>query len=393
MRLTTILLMLLIPGINIYAQKRNPPPPPRRVIIENRLDRTAVLKSDGFTIDFPSKPTRAVTQIETAYGKTDMVGYILATGLGYYAVNYIDFPTVLTEKAEIDLRFEAMKSALLKDSNNRLTSETEISFGDNAGVEYVIESRNATITTRGLFIKQRFFQLIVATNGRMSKATERVKNFNRKNIEKFINSFAVTELPSPKTEAVELPKDFGIETNGSIFTSKFFGFSVTLPKDWIRVEKEQTEIFKDLSKQEAEESGAKFKNMLDLSLDNTEILLFLTKSDLATSPNNGVFALAAERASFPNFVPKAAADSYLKNFLEADEKVSKTSNLIKLGGVDFAWIEVENVEQAYKQRIYIANRKGISFQILMIYRTESELKTLLDSLQTVKFSDAGTSQK
>jgi hypothetical protein len=66
---------------------------------------------------------------------------------------------------------------------------------------------------------------------------------------------------------------------------------------------------------------------------------------------------------------------------------------VKLGGVDFAWIEVENAAQAYKQRIYIANRKGIAFQILLIYRAESELKTLLESMQTIKFSDVQVSPK
>ncbi len=67
--------------------------------------------------------------------------------------------------------------------------------------------------------------------------------------------------------------------------------------------------------------------------------------------------------------------------------------MIKLGGVDFAWIEIENTGHAYKQRVYIANRKGIAFQILLTYRAESELKTLLDSLQTIKFSEAQISSK
>jgi len=391
MRLILLLIITTLLSSSIDAQKRNSPP--RQVIIKGDAERTGILKSDGFTIDFPAAPTRSVEQFEAAYGKTNMVSYRLSTGLGFYGVNYIDFPTVMTDKAEMNLRFDVMKTALLKNPNDRLISETEIVFGDNSGVEYVIENKDATITMRGLFVRQRFFQLLVVTKGRMSKASEKVKTFNRKNIEKFINSFAVTGLPSPKTEAVELPADFGIQMSGSVFTSKFFGFSMTLPKDWIPVEKDQTDVLKDLSAQSAEESGAKFKNLLDLSLNNTEILLFLTKSDLKTSPNDAVFAVAAEKVSFPNFVPRAMTDSYLKTFLEADEKTSKPTSVVKLGGVDFAWIEVENAAQAYKQRIYIANRKGIAFQILLIYRAESELKTLLESMQTIKFSDVQVSPK
>lgn len=387
MRWTGLLIFILLSGINIYAQKRNPPPAPPREIITVETNRPKILESDGFSIEFPSMPSRTIQQIETAFGKTNMVSYRLATGLGFYAVNFFDFPSVLTNEAELKVRLDAMKTALLKDPNDRLVSETEIFFGDHRGVEYVIEGKNTTLTMRGLFVKQRFFQLMIVTNGRMSRSTERVKNFNRKNIEKFINSFAVTKIPVPKTEAAELPSDFGVEIDKGIFTSRFFGFSIKLPENWRKVESEQTEILMDLSRQNAEESSAKFKNLLNFSLDNTKILLFMTKEELATTTNNSVFVVAAERVSFPNFLPKAMTDSYLKTYLEADEKASKPSNLIKLGGAEFAWIEVDNTVANYKQRIYIANRKGIAFQILFIFQNETDLKQLLDSLQTVKFND------
>jgi hypothetical protein len=373
---------------NIYAQKKAaPPPPPREIIAVAK--QNDILKTDGFKIEFPAKPSRSVAPVETAFGKTSMVSYRLMTNLAFYNVNYLDFPTVITDKTETSLRFAAVKAALIKDAADRLISETEISFGGNPGVEYVIESKDTTLTTRCLFIQQRFFQLVVVTKGRQTKSTARVNDFNRKNVEQFINSFYVNELPKPQTTAVDLPEDFGIEINNSIFTSRFFGFSIKLPENWRIVEKEQTDVFKDLSVQGAENSSEKMQKSLDLSLKNTEILLFMTKADINAAVNSSVLAIAAEQVSFPNFDPKVIADSFLKNFLENDEVILKKTTVTKIGEVDFSWFEIENKVKKIKKRFYFANRKGIAFQLLLIYQNEVELRTMLDSLTTIRFAEAG----
>jgi hypothetical protein len=114
----------------------------------------------------------------------------------------------------------------------------------------------------------------------------------------------------------------------------------------------------------------------------------MTKSNLETSAaNNAVFAIAAEKVSFPNFLPLRIAENYLKTFLDNGEKILKTPSSIKLGGADFVWVETENVEKKFKQRLYVANRKGIAFQLLLNYRNDVELKIMLDCLQTIRFSE------
>jgi hypothetical protein len=55
--------------------------------------------------------------------------------------------------------------------------------------------------------------------------------------------------------------------------------------------------------------------------------------------------VAAEKVSFPNFLPKAVAESFLKDTVSDNERILKTPNLIKIGGVDFAWVEIENIER------------------------------------------------
>jgi hypothetical protein len=285
------------------------------------------------------------------------------------------------------LRFDSVKAALLKAPDSRLINEVEISFGGNPGAEFEIENKDTTITTRVLMIDQRFFQLTVVNRGRTSQATERVRNFNRKNIDRFINSFSVTQLPAPKIAAVELPPDFGIKIQDDTFTSDFFGFSIKLPTAWKIVEKEQTNVYKDLSVMSAENASENVKKSLDVSLKNTEILLMMTKSQVDSSINEAVFAISAEKVSFPNFLPVKVAESFVKTFTDQDKIVMKSPTSITLSGVDFAFVEINNVEKNYKERIYFANRKGIAFEILLIYKTEEDLKTLTDSLQTMKFAE------
>jgi hypothetical protein len=379
----------MIPVFNIHAQKSALPPPARREII-TRLNSDYVLKTDGFQVTFPAKPTRTVSEIHTAFGKTNLVNYQLPTSLAFYGVNFLDFPAVVTDKAELDLRFAAMKAAILKDADNHLMSEKEISFGGSPGVEFVIENKDNTITTRGLIIQQRFFQLIVVTKGKFNKSTERIQNFNRKAVDRFINSFSVTEVPTALKSSVELPNDFGIKVENSVFASSFFGFSLKIPENWNLVEREQTDVLKDLSGQNAGNLAEKSKKALDLSFKNTEFLLMMTKSPMESAVNSSVFLVAAEKVSFPNFLPKAVAESFLKDTVSDNERILKTPNLIKIGGVDFAWVEIENIERKYKQRLYVANRKGIALEIFFIYQTEAELKTLLDSLHSIKFSDDKT---
>ncbi len=384
MRPTILFLCLILVNINVFAQISASPPPPR-VVTGDSHRNNYILKEDGFQIDFPAKPVRTISSIDTAFGKTNMVNYKLAASLAFYGVSIIDFPTVIEDKTEINLRLDALRIGLLKEPQSRLISETEISFGGNVGREFVLENTETTLTVRALFIKQRFFQLTIATKGSLLRSSDRVKNFNKKTTEKYINSFYVTDLAAPSMTAAELPKDFGIEIKNEKFSSKFLGFSMNVPQNWTIVEKEQTEMFKDLSAQKFENSTAKIDESLAFSLKNTEFLLVATKTQLESSVSSASLLIAAEKVSFPNFVPLKMVEAYSKNYIEASEKVLGKPGSTKLSGVDFAWIEIGDAKLNSRKRIYIANRKGIALEIFLIYQKEDELNILLDSLQSVKF--------
>lgn len=66
-------------------------------------------------------------------------------------------------------------------------------------------------------------------------------------------------------------------------------------------------------------------------------------------------------------------------------KIIQNPKQIKIDGVDFTWAEIESSELSSKERFFVANRKGIALEILLIYQNEEQLQTLLGSLQTMKF--------
>lgn len=363
----------------VFAQPAKPAPP---------KSGNYILKQDGFRINFPAKPTRNVSELPSAFGKANMVNYELGTAFAFYGINYVDFPTVATNEAELKIRFDAMKSALLAKGQNSLMSEKEIYFGEHLGAEYVFEGADFTATVRGLFVKQRFFQITVVTKGKNSKATQKVRNFNQQRVEQFFNSFAVTELPEALLEIVSLPADFGIKIQNSLFRSEFFGATVKLPENWFEISSEQVDVLKDIGQQNSVNAKSKGAKILELSMENTKILAFYTKSNPETSANEAVFAIAAERTSLPNFLPLAVAKSYIKYSLETDDRVTVQPSLLKINNVEFAWVETENPAKKMKQRFYVTNRKGIAFEVLLQYKNAQDLDAMLKSVLSVRFDES-----
>lgn len=342
----------------------------------------------GFKIKFPATPTKKVTNFQAAYGTAQLYQYTLGTTLAFYGVNYFDFPTVINDKDELKIRYKAIKDKLLNSANTRLINENELFFGDNYGYEYLIESSDMTMSVRLITVKQRLFQLIVVTKGKYNSGSENLKNYQKGIKDGFFNSFQITTLPDPKVEAVNLPADFGVSTTNNILKIEFFNFSMALPENWHVVPQSQTQILKELGSQSVQ--GDKNKETYTFSLKNTEILLLLSKDEIDKAVNNTVLSIAAERSSFPNFLAKPAMESLMKTYLEDDEILLSGPTRTMIGDVEFYWIEIEKNIDKSRQRIYIANRKGIMFEIFYLYKEAEDLAIFLKLLESAKFE---TSEK
>jgi hypothetical protein len=350
-----------------------------------------VSEEGGFRAKFPAEPKKLVKQLDIGFGKADYTAFQHVAPTALHMIAYFDYPSALKDRTEVELLYDQMKELIVqKQPGVRVNSEQDVVWRDYVGRDYVIELNDFSLTMRCLIIEQRLFQVMVSTRGQLSKAAPASKKYHQKLVDDFFNSFAVTKLPDPQTSAVELPPDFGVKIDEENFRTDFFKFSMKLPSGWTALDKGEADYLKELGLQAIKEETPKDAKETEFSLQKTEMLLTMTKTD---EKDAAVFMIAAEKMAFPNFSPAALTDNYLRLSLDPDEAVISKTALTKLGGVDFAWIETVNRKDRFKQRLYIANRGGIALQITFTYRQAAELQNIVKSLESLEFDEVKTSEK
>jgi hypothetical protein len=365
---------------SLAAQKVTPAP-----VVKVKKPFEFESKEGGFRAKFPAAPQKTVKQLDTGFGKADYTAFQHLSVTALHMIAYLDYPSALKDRTELGLLYDQMKDLLvLKQPNARVIDEREIIWGDYLGRDYVFEVNGITISMRCLIIEQRLFQIMVSTQGSLSKASETAKKYHKKLVEEFYNSFAVTKLPEPKNLAVELPADFGVKVDEENFRTDFFKFAMKLPKGWTVIDEAEAEFLKEVGLQATKEETPKTAKEIEFSLQKTSMLLTMTKPD---GDYTAIFMIAAEKVSIPNFLPSAVTDNYSLRFLDPDEKVVIKTTMTKLGGVDFAWMETHYTKENYKQRMYVANSGGIALQITFTYRSAEELQNILKTLETIKFDE------
>lgn len=363
---------------NVSAQKAPP---------VSKAAKSYELVSDegGFRAKFPAAPQKSSKMIDSAFGKTEYTTFQHTSVMALHMVAYFDYPTAIKDRTELGLLYDQVKGLMTaRRADARVIEEREVMWGEYLGRDYLIEVDKITLTLRCLVIQQRLFQLMVSTPGSLSKATPAVKKYHQKLADDFFNSFAVTKLPAPKTVPVELPADFGVKIENNVFRSDFFKFTITLPKDWKLLDETETQFLSQVGLQETKEQLPGSAKQIEFSSQNTKFLAAVMKDE---KENPAILMIAAERISIPNFLPSAVTESYLKNLLEPNEEVVSKTALTKFGGTDFAWLETRYTDSNAKQRLYVANRGGIAFQISISYTAPGDLQILLKSLESIRFEE------
>ena len=380
---TSILFLCAL--IPVTAQ--SPPPPPPRIRLEAPkppapLSGPFESKEGGFKMAFPAMPTVQSRDSETSFGKTTMRVYSLLTSLASYSLVHIDFPTAIKEKFDLDTRFDAMRDGELRRKNGRLISESELYFGSHYGRDIVIEDTRSTHWLRAIMVEQRLFVMGVETKGNYATQTGVLKTATEARVKKFLDSFTVTEIPKPSMSAVELPPDFGVSMNGSTFTSTFLDVSLDVPKGWIVLESADAQLLLDLGKESISKTRPKLAEYIHAG--NSRILLAVSKSSLETSLNQALLVIGVEKAPYPNFLALSAAKTYVASFLDKTDKVVKEPTIQKIGGLEFAWVETHDPAAKVYQRMYFANRKGVSFEFSLTYSDPADLAPMIRSLESLK---------
>ncbi|MBA2379083.1 MAG: hypothetical protein H0V76_05865 [Blastocatellia bacterium] len=356
-------------------------PPPPRAISSN----TKVFESEagGFKIAFPAAPKFEKSPIESSYGKTEMLIYSLPTGLASYAVTIIDFPTDMTDRYDLNVRFDHMRNVQSDAMQGRVISDAELNFGSRYGRDSVIEGAKTTMSMRSIVAGPRLFVISVETPGKLTHQSGALLEGNSGRIKRFFDSFEITKEPVAAQKRVELPADFGVTFKDHAFRSAFFGSSMNLPAGWKVVDEGFVgEIF-ELGKERVAESHTKLATQL--TPENVRMLGIVSKQLPTEGISDASIMFLAERVPFPNFKPKYVGDTYVTHYLSEEEEVLQPSIEIKIGGVEFAWVETfDHATESYK-RLFISNQKGIAFQVALVYKDPDDLEIMMRLLNSIRF--------
>jgi len=164
MRIVVSFYLVLFLMVCSFAQSP-PPPPPVAKATTVQLKDPFESKEGGFKVAFPAKPLVNSNEIDGSFGKTKMYNYVLPTAFAEYLVLHMDFPTVLNDKVDLDLRFDTIRDSQVKGLGGRITNEVEIQFGSYHGRQFVAETPASTVTTRCIGVERRRFLKKVTTRG------------------------------------------------------------------------------------------------------------------------------------------------------------------------------------------------------------------------------------
>jgi hypothetical protein len=222
----------------------------------------------------------------------------------------------------------------------------------------------------------------VETKGALSSQSVKLQDANNLRIRNFLDSFEITKVPESKLTRKELPADFGLNFADNILTFKVFELSMKLPESWTVVSDELGQGIYELGKENLHKRDPKLAEYL--TNETSRLLAVISNGDPEKEISTAVIYILAERAPYPNFLPKSSAESFVKLYLEPTETVIENPTLTKIGGIEFAYLELFDSNTESYSRIYFSNRFGMSFEIKFDYKTTEDLETMLKSLNTLQ---------
>lgn len=375
------------------AQPPKPPPPPPAKIngvrtvpgdwVKDRSGKFTTAKG-AYKIAFPVRPQTTNVPMDSAFGKTTLTIDIVGTALAAYFVGYFDFPSEITEKYMLDVRYDQMRDTQTEQMSGVLKKDQEFYFGSYYGREIVIEGKGKTYTGRVILVGARMFMIAVETKGTLSTQAEKIRSSHLKRIKAYFDSFEVTAVQHAMLQPVELPEDFGVTLEDDILTSDFLKVAWQIPEGWI-VSEEVGDLLFETGKEELRnenEALAKY-----LTNENARLIAFVSDTDPETTTPNALIYVFVERADFPNFVPRSAAESFIKLYLSPTQSVTEPIKVNSIGGIDFASFEIFDTATDSYSKLFFANRMGTSFEFKFVYRDPADLKIMTGSLNTLRTID------
>lgn len=204
---------------------------------------------------------------------------------------------------------------------------------------------------------------------------------------------ASTFVLVPAQETSEVPPEVSAgKIVGSTYSSRYFGFSLTIPNAWSAYDAQGRRLLLDKGYEElaARTPNEKTQEALNKGVANTVVLLTVSKlpRDQAGT-GNAIFACGAERLPAGSFTGRdyLASMKTLMLGLKDPPKVEEDIASEKIGGAEFAVLTLSRNDfgASIGQRYWSIVKKGYAVFCISTYANDDDKRLLNQTMSSLKF--------
>ena len=346
-------------------------------------------KNDLFKLAFP--PTPVVTDSVDDYGAKDGSRYYNPEPVTPAKLSLtLTITTLGSGTADSDADFKRqlyngwVEGVTGDDGSGRKTvkvSSKEFAFGDNFGLEVVVDREDFRFSGRIICSGHKCYQLAVGSASPAAVKVEETAEINKWR-EKFFGSFQLVKAASVP------PDPFYGKTVGGIYSNDVLNFSLQPPDGWIAGDAagEQAAAMgkaRDLLKGD----DARYNKLVDENLKAERMVLRYTRKPEGSAANASL-GLSAQKLTPSRSNLAVNAEASRKMLLSA--KLGPTVSPLQFKLWDKTRVATFEATTHFngtevKQRVYLLNYRGYGISIILTYFDEPDLAAMEKSVATLQF--------
>lgn len=215
-----------------------------------------------------------------------------------------------------------------------------------------------------------------------------------KKIPVLITLLLVASISFSQTTRVTNSFDYG-KVKDDVYKNTFFNFQIDIPEGWFVQSKQQTEMLVEAGKELVAGDNENLKAVIKASEINSAFLLTVFKHELGSAVTyNPSFMIIAENLKLAPGVKQGS------DYLFHTRNLLKQSQ-IQYSNIDEVFLKVTMDDREFykmnldlnhmglviKQGYYSTVLNGFALSVVISYVTETEKSELLNTLNTLKFTD------
>lgn len=339
---------------------------------------TKYISTEGkFNVLLPAEPQRTLKAIDSPYGKKNLVTYTSTYNTLVFVVGFLDFKVPINDEASLRLIYDGWQKGIFSVYPKAEIEEKDTTFDNKLAREITCVSGLTSLRAKAFFARGKLFQLMTMN---VIEGGEALLSEVSVNDDKFFNSLIIDSLAS-ETNKINLAG----EIKDGFYQNNYFNFTVSLPKNWIFVEREDTELIKEGAKTRADQKSDK---TLETSLKRTLFLFSLTRNEIGSTDNASIIGAAETAPSIKATIAQIANATALNFVQNMGYTQVGTIKYPKIDSVTFAAIHLKKkgqFGQVFYQKLYIARVKGYLLEFVLSYVNEEDLNIFENSIKSINF--------